>query len=107
MLATSLRRKASEGHYWLMSRLNVDAQVKFVAQVEQYCQIFSLSESRIKRCTSLMDKYRDLPMDLTDASLVVLAEELGSGAILSTDKRDFNAYRWKNTHPFQNLLLVD
>jgi len=26
-----------------------------------------------------MQKYRDLPMDLADASLVILAEELGSG----------------------------
>jgi len=31
-----------------------------------------------------MTKYRDLPMDLADASLVILAEELGSGRILST-----------------------
>ena len=32
-----------------------------------------------------MQKYRDLPMDLADASLVILAEELGSGQILSVD----------------------
>ena len=40
-----------------------------------------------------MEKYRDLPMDLADASLVLLAEALGSGRILSTDARDFGAYR--------------
>lgn len=51
--------------------------------------------------------YRDLPMDLTDASLVVLAESLGSGEILSTDQCDFHAYRWKSTYPFKNLLLTD
>ena len=51
-----------------------------------------------------MQKYRDLPMDLADASLVILAEELGSGQILSVDYRDFNSYRWKNTEPFQNLF---
>ena len=54
-----------------------------------------------------MGKYRDLPMDLADASLVVLAEALGSGRILSTDRRDFRAYRWKNRRPFSNLLLPD
>jgi predicted nucleic acid-binding protein len=54
-----------------------------------------------------MKKYADLPMDLADASLVILAEELGHGRILSTDRRDFNAYRWKNHKPFQNLLLPD
>lgn len=52
----------------------------------------------------IMEKYADLPMDLADASLVVLAEHLGHGRILSTDKRDFHTYRWKNTYPFQNLL---
>ncbi|WP_202716386.1 hypothetical protein [Thiothrix subterranea] len=52
-----------------------------------------------------MGKYADLSMDLADASLVILAEELGHGRILSTDQRDFNAYRWKNSHPFTNLLF--
>ncbi len=44
-------------------------------------------------------------MDLADASLVILAEETGTGDILSTDVRDFGAYRWKNRKPFHNLLL--
>ena len=39
------------------------------------------------------------------ASLVLLAEELGHGRILSADQRDFGAYRWKNHYPFENLLL--
>ena len=42
---------------------------------------------------------------LADASLVLLAEEHGEGRIVSTDERDFHAYRWKNQHPFRNLLL--
>ena len=52
----------------------------------------------------LMQQYSNLPMDLADASLVVLAEELGDGRILSVDKRDFNIYRWQNTKPFTNLF---
>jgi hypothetical protein len=52
----------------------------------------------------LMRKYAALPMDLADASLVLLAEHLGHGRILSTDPRDFGAYRWKNRKPFHNLL---
>ena len=44
-------------------------------------------------------------MDLADASLVLLAEESGEGRIVSTDERDFHACRWKNQHPFCNLLL--
>jgi hypothetical protein len=52
----------------------------------------------------LMRKYASLPMDVADASLVLLAEHLGHGRILSTDMRDFGAYRWKNRKPFKNLL---
>ena len=51
-----------------------------------------------------MRKYAKLPMDLADASLVLLAEHLGHGRILSTDQRDFGVYRWKNRKPFHNLL---
>ena len=43
-------------------------------------------------------------MDLADASLVLLAEHLGHGRILSTDERDFGVHRWKRTKPFDNLL---
>ena len=52
-----------------------------------------------------MQSYADLPMDLADASLVLLAEALNHGRILSTDHRDFHAYRWKTNKPFTNLLV--
>jgi predicted nucleic acid-binding protein len=54
-----------------------------------------------------MKKYADLPMDLADASLVLLAEQLNDGRILSTDRRDFKTYRFKNHKPFRNVLLPD
>jgi uncharacterized protein len=60
-----------------------------------------------RRMGQLMEQYSELPMDLADASLVVLAEEMGSGRILSTDRRDFGAYRWKNRKPFENLMFPD
>ena len=65
---------------------------------------FTLNDSHLPRITQLMRQYADLPMDLADASLVVLAEHLGHGRIVSTDRRDFQSYRWKNRHPFTNLL---
>jgi len=52
----------------------------------------------------LMKRYANLPMDLADASLVLLAESLGHGRILTTDERDFRTYRWKSRRPFQNML---
>ena len=55
----------------------------------------------------MLSRYRSLPMDLAGASLVILAEDLGEGRILSTDLRDFRGYRRKNTQPFTNLLLPE
>ncbi len=45
-------------------------------------------------------------MDLADATLVLLAEWLGHGRILSADRRDFGAYGWKDRHPFEKLLAL-
>ncbi|MEW6676425.1 MAG: PIN domain-containing protein [Pseudomonadota bacterium] len=67
--------------------------------------IVDLDDKARPRVLELMRKYEGLPMDLADASLVILAEKLGHGRILSTDQRDFQAYRWKNHAPFENLLL--
>ena len=53
---------------------------------------------------ALMKRYANLPMDLADASLVLLAGHLGHGRILTTDERDFGAYRWKSRKPFRNLM---
>ena len=68
--------------------------------------VLELSMVHVPRMMDLMEKYADLPMDLADASLVLLAETLNDGRILSTDERDFHTYRWKNRKPFKNLLAT-
>lgn len=96
----------TETCYLLLDRLGNYAQCKFVANVAAGAfDVFDLDIHDYRRIEELMQKYRDLPMDLADASLIVLAEHLGHGRILSTDLRDFNIYRWNNQNPFENLLL--
>ncbi len=68
-------------------------------------ELFQIEKKHFSDIKALLLKYKDLPMDLADASLVVLANELHSGDIVSTDQRDFKTYRWKNHHPFHNLLI--
>lgn len=51
------------------------------------------TSASLRRCRDLMDTYRDQPMDFADATLVVLAEELKTQLILTTDRRDFGIYR--------------
>ena len=51
-----------------------------------------------------IEKYRDLPMDLADASLVWLAERAGVSDILTLDARDFGVYRLAGGQRFRNVL---
>ena len=98
----------TETSYLLGKRLGVSSQLRFISVLETgYIEVFDLQTSHLIRIRQLIKQYEDLPMDLTDTPLVLLAEELGHGQILSTDTRDFKTYRWKNYHPFQNLLLPD
>ncbi len=69
-------------------------------------EVWDLPRERYKQIPALMRQYADLPMDLADATMVLLAEHLGHGRILSTDERDFRAYRWKQRKPFHNLLAA-
>ena len=95
----------TETCHLLLSRAGADSAVRFVRSAEEGAfDVFVLDVSHLSRVGALMEEYADLPMDLADASLVVLAEQLGSGRILSTDHRDFHAYRWKDHEPFHNLL---
>jgi uncharacterized protein len=66
--------------------------------------LWDLTPQATRAVPALMKRYADLPMDLADASLVLLAESLEHGRILTTDERDFRAYRWKSRRPFQNML---
>lgn len=68
--------------------------------------LFHLDNIHIPRLKQLMQKYQTLPIDLADASLIILAEKLGHGDIVSTDLRDFETYRWKNHKPFSNLFCA-
>jgi predicted nucleic acid-binding protein len=95
----------TETCHLLAARLGVDAELRFVERAQAGAfEIFNLEPRYFARIHTLMEKYRGLPMDLADASLVLLAEELSSGRILSTDIRDFKTYRWKSRKPFRNLL---
>lgn len=47
----------------------------------------------LARCRKLLAAWSDLPMDFADATLVVLAEDLGTDLVLTTDRRDFSLYR--------------
>ncbi len=96
----------TETSYLLSNHSRSSGELEVFSLVEKGALgLFDLRQDHVPRIKALMTRYRDLPMDLADASLVILAEELDNGDILSTDRRDFGAYRFKNHKPFRNLLL--
>ena len=62
--------------------------------------VFPSTEVSLKRCRQLMEKYSDLPMDFADATLVVIAEELGTDLIFTVD-HDFYIYRIRGRKHFR------
>ena len=68
--------------------------------------VWFLDDRALTRAFELMVRYADHPMDLADASLVVLAETLKLRRIFTLDRDDFTAYRIKRGHrhlPFEVL----
>ncbi|HWE84189.1 MAG TPA: PIN domain-containing protein [Terracidiphilus sp.] len=65
---------------------------------------------RLSECAaavgSLLGKYRDTPADFADACLINMANELGTGDILTLDS-DFRHYRWRRNRSFRLLIPLD
>ena len=70
------------GQKALWSRLETDA-----------LRLASLEAGDAPRMRALMEKYRDLPMDLADAALVRVAERDNHAQIFTVDRRHFAIYR--------------
>jgi uncharacterized protein len=62
----------------------IDRQIILVAKVDR---------EDVPRLRALLQKYRDLPMDLADATLVRVAERDGIRQVFTLDRRDFEIYR--------------
>jgi len=62
-----------------------------------------ISVESLGRAVELMEKYRSVPMDFADASLVTLGEELGLDNVFTLDRRGFGVYRLHGRRPFQIL----
>lgn len=95
----------AETAHLLQARLGTDAATAFVSEVvEGSIFIWDLPKESVGRMAKLIVQYRKLPMDLADASMLLLAEHLDHGRILTTDQRDFGAYRCKARRPFVDLM---
>jgi predicted nucleic acid-binding protein len=84
---------ATEVTYLLGRWCGTDHQLLFLDFLQQPGWLVEDLARDLPRIRDLMDRYRDLPADFTDASLVALAERLRCKEVATTDQRDFSVYR--------------
>jgi len=63
--------------------------------------LVEMTAARLAFCKALIARYRNVPMDFADATLVSLAEELGLSKVFTLDRRGFSAYRWRKSRRFE------
>lgn len=97
----------TEACHLYQARIGMDPAVALMEDVASGAiRLWTPPPSALGAIPALLRKYASLPMDLADASLLLLAEHLDHGRILTTDERDFGVYRWKSRKPFKNVLAA-
>lgn len=76
-----------------------EACIDFV--IEGGAQIVPPSLRSLRRTRELVTKYADVPMDYADATLVALAEDLGTNLAFTLDRRGFETFRFGKRRPFR------
>ena len=85
---------------------SVDRQLAFLQWVERGgVEVTMPGAGAVSLIRQLSEKHRDLPMDIADGSLIVLALESGVRDILTLD-RDFDVYRLPDRSRFNNVLAT-
>jgi predicted nucleic acid-binding protein len=69
--------------------------------------IWFFDQPTLTRAFELMELYRDHPMDLAAASLIVAAESLGTRRIFTIDRNDFETYRVRRGHRAYPVEIVN
>ena len=69
--------------------------------------VWFLDDDALSRAFELMIRYADQPMDLADASLVVVAENERLRKVFTIDRNDFSAYRVKRGHRYYGFEVIE
>jgi len=83
---------------------SLEAQTAFLGWASRALEIDNKTADDLARIVELMTKYRDLPADFADASLVALCERLGTECIATLD-RDFDVYRTAQRRRLRNVFF--
>ena len=93
---------------YLTARIaGVDAEVVVLEEISSGAyELAAFDAVDLVRARALIERYRDLPLGLTDASLVVLADKHGLDTVATLDERHFRVVQSLSGKPFR-LLPAD
>jgi predicted nucleic acid-binding protein len=66
--------------------------------------VADLGDKGRRRVIELVERYRDAPMDLADASLIAVAEMTGEREIATIDFDEFETYRTADGRALRNVI---
>lgn len=90
-----------------MLDFNIQTQIDFLTWVQLGAvRIEDINNIDILRIIELSKKYSDVPMDLADASLVVLSENLNIKEIITIDS-DYYIYRTIKKEMIENIFRYE
>jgi len=87
-----------------MLAFNLKVQINFLKWVELGgVKLIDLDQKELQKLIKYMEKYLDVPMDLADGSLMIVAENHHIKEILSIDS-DYDIYRTLKKKSLTNVL---
>jgi predicted nucleic acid-binding protein len=91
----------AEAMYLLGDAAGWNAQRALWQMIERDAlELYELQPNDVARARALMEKYRDTPMGVADATLVAVAEARGSRRVFTLDS-DFRVYRYRGRESFE------
>jgi predicted nucleic acid-binding protein len=92
----------AEVSYFISQRLDARVEAAFLRTLITY-EVQAPEREDWALIANLVERYSDIPLGGTDASVAVLAERLGTDVIVTLDRRHFGALRMSDGRPFQLL----
>jgi uncharacterized protein len=84
----------AETEYFVVRQVGIEAEVSLLADVAVGAyHLAEFASSEVEEAVGVIERYRDLKIGLTDASIVVLAGRYGTNRVLTFDERHFRALR--------------
>ena len=87
-----------------MLDFNINAQIDFLKWIKLGgLKVEDIETEEIDKIIKLSEKYSDIPMDLADATLIVISERLGIKQIITIDS-DYYIYRTTEREMLINIF---